>query len=118
MSGSEVPVAVSGLTNATAIAIGGDHSLAIGPPLARVTGLAPDGGPPAGGSTVTITGTGFSGATAVKFGSTNATSFTVNSENSITAISSPGTAGSTVDVAWSLPGVRALPACQTRSPMG
>jgi len=45
-------------------------------------------------ATVTITGTGFIGATAVKFGATNATSFTVVSATSITAVMPSGTAGS------------------------
>ena len=66
-----------------------------------VTGVSTPGGSPggtdAGGSTVTITGSGFSGASAVDFGSTPATSFTVNSSTSITAVSPPGTDG-TVDV--------------------
>ena len=55
-----------------------------------VTQVEPDRGPTAGGTPVVITGTGFIGATAVKFGSTNATSFTVSSADSITAISPPG----------------------------
>ncbi|MFM1753135.1 MAG: hypothetical protein RLZZ236_74 [Bacteroidota bacterium] len=38
------------------------------------------------GSTVTLTGTNFIGATAVKFNGVNATSFTVNSATSITAV--------------------------------
>jgi hypothetical protein len=50
---------------------------------------------------VTITGTGFTGATAVKFGSTNATSFTVNSETSIIAVSPKGKG--TVDVMVTTP---------------
>ena len=40
---------------------------------------------------MTITGTDFSGATAVTFGSTAAASFTVNSATSITAVSPAGT---------------------------
>ena len=38
-----------------------------------VTGLSPTTGPAAGGTLVTITGTGFTGATAVDFGTTAAT---------------------------------------------
>ena len=45
---------------------------------------------------MTITGTNFTGATAVKFGATNAASFTVNSATSITATSPAGSG--TVDV--------------------
>ena len=37
--------------------------------------------PPPGGTSVTITGTGFTGATAVKFGAVAATAFTVNSDH-------------------------------------
>ena len=45
-----------------------------------VTGISPTAGPLAGGTSVTITGTGFTGATAVDFGTIAATSFTVNSD--------------------------------------
>ena len=53
--------------------------------------LAPSSGPPAGGTSVTLTGTGLTGATAVTFGATPATSFTVNSATQITATSPAGT---------------------------
>jgi hypothetical protein len=46
------------------------------------------------GQTVTITGTNFTGATAVSFGGTPATSFTVVSATSITAVVGSGTTGS------------------------
>jgi hypothetical protein len=61
-----------------------------------VTMIAPSTGPLAGGTTVVITGTGFTGVTAVKFGVTPATSYTVNSATQITAIAPVGTG--TVDV--------------------
>ena len=60
-----------------------------------VTGINPNSGPAAGGTTVTIIGTGFTGATAVDFG-VAASSFTINSATRITATSPPGTG--TVDV--------------------
>ena len=44
-----------------------------------VTNVNPNTGPTSGGTSVTITGTNFSGATAVSFGSNAAASFTVNS---------------------------------------
>ncbi|HEY6506403.1 MAG TPA: IPT/TIG domain-containing protein [Vicinamibacterales bacterium] len=58
-----------------------------------ITSISPAQGPVAGGTTVTITGTGFTGATAVMFGSTAATSFTVASDTSITAVSPAGANG-------------------------
>jgi alpha-tubulin suppressor-like RCC1 family protein len=64
--------------------------------------LSPKKGPASGGTSVTITGTKFAGATAVKFGSNNATSVKVNSESSITAVSPAGTKG-TVDVTVTTP---------------
>jgi hypothetical protein len=63
------------------------------PPPPMITSLSPRKGRAAGGTSVTITGTSFTGATAVKFGSTNASSFAVNSATSITAKSPPGTKG-------------------------
>ena len=42
-------------------------------PPPTITGVSPASGPTTGGTSVTITGTGFTGATAVKFGATNAT---------------------------------------------
>jgi len=62
-----------------------------------VTGISPGIGPTGGGTTVTITGYNFGGATAVRFGSVPATSYTVNTNTVITATSPAGTAG-TVDV--------------------
>ena len=67
-----------------------------------VTGISPAAGLATGGTTVTITGTGFTGATAVDFGSTKATSFTVVSDTEITAISPAGTG--VVDVTVVTPG--------------
>src|SRR5208283_2463047 len=46
-------------------------------PVPAVTSISPAAGPVAGGTTVTVTGTGFTGATSVKFGTTAATSYTV-----------------------------------------
>jgi hypothetical protein len=71
-------------------------------PLPTVTGVAPNTGSAGGGDTVTITGTGFTTATDVSFGSVSA-SFTVNSDGSITAVTPAGTAG-TVDVTVSTVG--------------
>jgi len=61
-----------------------------------VMALSPTSGPTSGGTSVTIIGTNFSGATAVTFGATAATGFTVNSATQITATAPAGTG--TVDV--------------------
>jgi IPT/TIG domain len=79
----------------------GDQFAYVGPPA--VTGIDPSWGPRAGGASVTITGSGFSGATAVDFGSSPAVSFAVLGSTSITAISPAGSAGS-VDVTVTTPG--------------
>lgn len=57
------------------------------------TAVTPSGGPVAGGNTVTITGTGFTGATGVSFGGVNAQSFTAT-PTSITAVAPANPAGS------------------------
>jgi hypothetical protein len=63
-----------------------------------VTKVEPNRGPQAGGTLVTITGSGFTGATEVKFGLTKASSFTVNSPTSITAVTPAGTGAVDVTV--------------------
>jgi hypothetical protein len=67
-----------------------------------VQSLSPRGGATTGGNRVTIIGSDLSGATAVDFGSTPATSFNVNSSQSITAVS-PGESVGTVDVTVTTP---------------
>jgi hypothetical protein len=62
-------------------------------PAPAVTAISPHSGALGGGTTVTITGTDFDGATAVSFGGTRATSFTVNSDTSITAKAPPHAVG-------------------------
>ena len=80
---------------------------AVAPPV--ITSVAPNTGPEAGGTSVTITGTGFTGATAVTFGGTAAASFTVVSDTSITA-TTPAHAAGAVDVAVARPdGSASLP---------
>ncbi|MCZ7376549.1 phage tail tube protein [Micromonospora sp. WMMC250] len=67
----------------------------ISDPLAdpAVTAVAPNTGPAAGGTLVTITGINFTGATAVTFGGTAATSFRVISPSVISAVTPAKTAG-------------------------
>ena len=67
-----------------------------------VTGISPASGPAKGGTSVTIIGTNFTGATAVKFGTKAASSFKLVSSTKITATSPKGTG--TVDVTVTTPG--------------
>jgi hypothetical protein len=73
-------------------------------PTPTVSGVSPAAGPVAGGTSVVITGTNLTGATAVTLGTAGpATSFTVDSATQITATSPPATAGP-VDVTISTAG--------------
>ncbi len=58
-----------------------------------VTALSPASGPTAGGTAVTLTGTGFTGATKVAFGAVAATKFTVESSTEIVATAPAEAAG-------------------------
>ena len=67
----------------------------VSPP--RITGVSATTGPAAGGTSVTITGTGLTGATSVLFGGTPAASYSVTGDTSITVVS-PAAPTGTVDV--------------------
>ena len=64
-----------------------------------ITGVSPATGPVAGGTAVTITGSGFTGAPAVLFGSAAATTFSVVSSTKITAAAPAGSGWVDVTVA-------------------
>ena len=70
--------------------------------LPTVSGVSPASGSTAGGTSVSITGTNLTGATAVRFGATNATAFTVNSATSITA-TAPAAGAGVVDITVTTP---------------
>jgi IPT/TIG domain/PASTA domain len=59
-----------------------------------ITAIGTLSGPVSGGTTVSLSGTDFEGATAVRFGSASASTFAVGSEGQITAVSPAGPAGS------------------------
>jgi hypothetical protein len=63
------------------------------PPVAVVSALSPDMGAMAGGTTVTITGTGFGYSTALTFGGVAATSFIVIDDTQIQAVTPAHNAG-------------------------
>ncbi|MCK9916173.1 autotransporter domain-containing protein [Microbacteriaceae bacterium K1510] len=72
-------------------------STCVNAPAPTVSSVSPNTGAALGGTSVVISGTGFTFATAVTFGGTAATSFTVNSGTQITAVV-PAHAAGVVDV--------------------
>ncbi len=73
------------------------RSTTMAKPVPTVTKLGPASGSTVGGTTVTITGTNLTGATAVKFGGIAATAVNVVSSTSLTC-TTPAHLGGTVDV--------------------
>jgi hypothetical protein len=61
------------------------------PPV--VESLTPDHGPAAGGTVVTVTGSGFEGATGATFGGTPGTGFTVSSDTQLSVVTPAHAAG-------------------------
>jgi hypothetical protein len=94
----DVTVTTPGGTSPT---ISADHFMYVAPVVPSVVRVSPSSGPTSGGTTVAITGTNFTGASAVIFGAATA-SFTVNSSSQITAHSPAGTG--TVNVRVTGPG--------------
>ncbi|THF63630.1 hypothetical protein E6C76_13630 [Pseudothauera nasutitermitis] len=72
-------------------------------PAPTVTSLSPTSGPTAGGTSVTITGANFTGATGVTFGGTAGTGLVVTNATTIT-VATPAHAAGAVNVAVTTPG--------------
>jgi IPT/TIG domain len=103
-----VPAGVVGIVDVTVTTTGGTSPVSAADqyayaPVPTVTGVSPGSGLSVGGNTVTVTGTGLTGASAVSFGTVPATGFTVNSDTSITATVPAGAVG-IVDVTVTTPG--------------
>jgi hypothetical protein len=96
----DVTVTTAGGTSALVTA---DHFTYTAASAPAVTAVSPNSGSTDGGAVVEISGTGFLGATAVAFGAAAASSFTVESDTLIVAITSAQAAG-TVDVTVTTPG--------------
>jgi hypothetical protein len=98
-----VDVVVTTPAGSSATSAGDTFTYVEAPPAApTVTGVSPSGGPVAGGTSVTITGTNLTGATAVSFGGLPAAVFSVLSATSVTA-TSPAHAAGPVDVVVTTP---------------
>lgn len=93
-AGATVNVTVTGPNGTSAKSSADQFTYQSGP---VITGVSPDTGSTDGGTKVTVSGTGFSGALDVYFGLNQASSFTVTSNTSITATSPPGAPGA-VDI--------------------
>jgi hypothetical protein len=95
----DVTVTTPGGTSATTSA---DQYTYVAPPPPTVTAVSPTAGP--SGTSVTITGTGFTGATAVNFGSGNPANFSVSNSTTIMATAPASSTGGTVDITVTTPG--------------
>ena len=95
---TDAPITISAELNSISVST----TLSVVDLSPAVTQVSPIGGPIAGGTSTTITGLNFSEASRVQFGATDATSFTVDSDNVITAISPAGTSGP-VDISVTTP---------------
>ena len=82
-------------------------------PVPVLSNVSPAGGSHLGGTSVTISGSYFTGTTTVRFGGTGV-AFTVTSDTSITATAPAGTKGNVVDITVTTPGgtTTAMPADQ------
>ncbi|MET0488739.1 MAG: IPT/TIG domain-containing protein [Acidimicrobiales bacterium] len=92
-----VDVVVEG-TSGSATKAGG---FTYNPPAATVSGVGPGSGPAAGGTDVTIFGTGFTGATGATFGGTAVTNFVVTDDTHATARTPAHAAGAVAVVVLS-----------------
>jgi hypothetical protein len=72
-------------------------------PIPTITSVSPAAGPLSGGGTLTIIGTGFTGANALTVGGNGCTPYTVVSDTEVTCVLPAGTAGS-ADVSVGTPG--------------
>jgi type IV secretory pathway TrbD component len=88
---SDAQAALVGAPNAVAGEQGKVGAAWVFGPAPTVGSVEPPKGPSSGGTTVAIGGANLGQATEVWFGATRATSFTINSDSSLTAVSPPGT---------------------------
>jgi hypothetical protein len=90
-----------GLT--TAVRADNEFTYVAAPPVPSVTAISPKKGSDAGGEQITLTGSGFAGVSAVRFGSKLATQIHVLTETSLTVMAPPQGEGK-ADVTVTTPG--------------
>src|SRR5205823_60047 len=95
-----VDVSVTTVGGTSANTAADDYTFVAAP---SISSLAPTSGPSAGGNSVVITGSRSAGGPSVKFGATDATGFTVDTDGQITA-TAPAHAAATVHVTVSTAG--------------
>jgi hypothetical protein len=91
------------VTKGTSVVFGNGVAGGVGTPLATVASINPVSGSSAGGTAVTITGTGFSAGTGATIGGAPVTSFVVVNDTTITGVAPAGTLG-TRDIVVLSPG--------------
>jgi hypothetical protein len=104
MAGSNLLLTVGFSQDALGGAAGQTLSAALCEPMPAVTALNPDHGNSAGGTAVTISGSGLAFPRAVVFGGFAATSFMATSDTQITAVAPPQAVGTVVNVTVSTMG--------------
>src|SRR5262249_3438997 len=82
-------------SSGTSPVVTADRFTFVAPPI--INSISPIAGSVDGGTSVTILGDGFTNASSVKFGSTAASPYTVNSDTQIT-VTSPAQSAGTVDI--------------------
>lgn len=102
-AGTDGTISTGSLVSASSVSSSGTQAgtLALGATVVRtpsIISLTPNSGPTAGGTSVTITGQNLDLVTNVLFGSTPATSYSINGVESITAIAPAATATGQVAV--------------------
>jgi hypothetical protein len=94
------PTGVSGPGPTSSISTADFYTYGVFPTVGAVS---PNGGPGSGGTSVTVTGTNLTGATAVDFGANLGTSVVVNGGGTSLTVTSPAGAIGTVDVTVTTP---------------
>jgi hypothetical protein len=95
-------VRVTGPAGQSAVVTADQFTYAMGPSVPSVSSVSPSGGTSAGGTTVTVRGSGFTGVTGVAFGGVAASNVVLVSDSQLTAVS-PAHGAATTNVRVTTP---------------